>query len=170
MKQINDNNSRIYSKQLQTETLQWMSNFDSYLSLACTFTIHQPDTINEQSVDTVWKQWEYYSKYLNRQLYGHAAKKYGKGLLILPVLHGELSRTNLHFHAAIGCIDRDIKDYELRALVNRCWRNMEWSTNSTKIEKYENTNWISYMLKESVRLDLQSINLTKASIPKALLN
>lgn len=162
------NTVRIYDERLQTQTADWMQQFDSYMTHACTFTFQQAVADTALTAEQVWLYWENYCKYLNRVVYGHAAKRHSKSLLILPVLHGELSGTRLHMHAGIGCIDRDYSYSKLATLINTTWRDMRWTLNETDIQPYRTSGWIGYMLHESVRLDLQSVDMTRCCIPPAL--
>lgn len=160
--------TRIYDERLKTQTENWMAQFDEYLTHACTFTFRQEVNGNKLSAEQAWQYWENFCKYLNRQIYKHAAKNHHKSLLILPVMHGELKNTRLHFHCAIGCVDRSYNFNELTAIVNKAWREMKWTDNETDIKPYRNIGWHGYMLKESVRMDLHSVDLTRCCIPVAL--
>lgn len=153
---------------LKQQTEEWMAKYDSHLTHACTFTFKQ--TVGGKAVvaEDIWRNWENFCKYLNRIIYKHAAKRGRKSLLILPVLHGELSNKRLHIHAAIGCIDRDISYDKLRILIDTAWREMKWTDNITEIAPYRNSGWINYMLHESVRMDLHSVDLTRCCIPPSL--
>ena len=143
-----------------------MCQFESYLTHACTFTLEQFDM--NLSAEQAWQTWQHFCNKLNYLLYKNAAKRHGKSLLILPVLHGELSGKNLHFHAAIGCVDRTYSFEQLKALINKTWREVKWAKNKTEIVEFRDTGWLNYMLKESVRLDLSSVDLTRACIPAAI--
>jgi len=155
-----------YDERLQAQTFDWMAQYDEHLTHACTFTLEQFD--GNLTAEQAWRQWERFCKYLNRKLYGNAAKRYDKTLLILATLEGEISCKHLHIHAAIGCIDRDYSFEKLAALINATWREMKWAKHETDIRQYRDTGWLGYILKESVRLDLSSVDLTKSCIPKAL--
>ncbi len=159
---------RIYDERLKTQTETWMGKFDEHLMLACTLTFAQEVGDNKVTADMAWKYWGNFCKYLNRVIYKHAAKNDHKSLLILPVMHGELFGERLHFHCAIGCIDRDYSADKLTAMINKAWREMKWTDNETEIAPYRNTGWINYMLHESVRLDLHSVDITRCCIPRAL--
>ncbi|MBL1320030.1 MAG: hypothetical protein COA63_003085 [Methylophaga sp.] len=156
-----------YDERLQAQTLEWMGQHEEHLTHACTFTMEQFD--GNLTAEQAWKQWERFCKYLNRKIYGNAAKLHGKTLLILPVLHGEISYKNLHIHAAIGCVDdRSYGFAELKTIIDTAWREMKWAKNDIEIVQYRDINWIDYMLKESVRLDLHSVDLTRCCIAKTL--
>lgn len=158
----------IYDVRLKDETAEWMDQFESHLTHACTFTFHQYAGDNKVTPEMAWRYWENFCKYLNRIIYKHAAKNHGKCLLILPVLHGELYGERLHFHAGIGCVDKSISFEKLTAIINSAWRDMRWTLNETKIKPYQDAGWISYMLRQSVRLDLHSVDIERCCIPPAL--
>lgn len=160
---------RRYDERLQQQTEDWMGQYDEYLTHACTFTLQQAVGDTKLTAEQLWRYWENYCKYLNRAIYQHAAKHHHKSLLILPVMHGELSGTRLHLHAAMGCVDRDYSYDRLAALINTTWRKMRWTLNETHIQPYKCKRWLGYMLRESVRLDLHSVDITRCCIPPALL-
>ncbi len=160
--------TRIYDERLKQQTEIWMAQFDMRLTHACTFTFQQTVGDKLLTEEDVWVYWENYCKYLNRLIYKRAAKNHNKSLVILPVLHGEISGTRLHMHAAIGCVDREYSYSKLAAIINKAWRVMRWTQNETEITPYRNTGWINYMLHESVRLDLHSVDITRCCIPRML--
>lgn len=160
--------TRIYDIRLKEQTEQWMTQFDEYLTHACTFTFKQAVDGKLLSADDIWECWFNYCKYVNRLIYKHAAKNHNKSLLILPTLHGEVSNKRLHIHAAIGCIDRDLSFDKIKALLNGAWREMKWTEHETEIVPYRNSGWINYMLHESVRMDLHSVDITRCCIPPSL--
>ena len=159
---------RIYDERLQTQSADWMGPYDKHLTHACTFTFKQYVGDNKVTPEMAWRFWGNFCKYLNRLIYKHAAKNHGKCLLILPVLHGELYGERLHFHAGIGCVDKSISFEKLTAIINSAWRDMRWTLNETKIKPYQDAGWISYMLRQSVRLDLHSVDIERCCIPPAL--
>lgn len=161
---------RRYDERLQSQTAGWMQQFEPHLTHACTFTFQQYVGDNKVTPEMAWRYWENFCKYLNRLIYKHAAKNYGKTLLILPVLHGEMFGEHLHFHAAIGCTDKSISFEKLKALINFAWRKMRWTLNETHVVPYEDAGWINYMLRQSVRLDLHSVDIERCCIPPALLS
>jgi len=155
----------IYDKRLRDSAIGFFEGYSSYLTHACTFPVRQYVNGAEIPASQIWDNWEKFSKYLNRLIYGHAAKKHGKSLVILPTLEGELTRKNLHFHCAIGCTDRTYEFDDLKQIINKAWRNMQWTYNNPYIVPFRSNNWIEYMCKESVRIDLHSIDIVRCSIP-----
>lgn len=164
--QTNNFSTVRYDKRLQTQTFDWMLQYEEHLTHACTFTFEQFG--GGLTAEQAWKQWEKFCKYLNKKIYGNAFKRHGKTLLILATLHGEISFKNLHIHASIGCVDKSFEFEELKAIINTAWREMKWATHAGKIKSYRNAGWIDYKLHESVRLDLHSVDLTRCFIPQHL--
>lgn len=160
--------TRIYDERLKEQTEEWMLLFNEHLTHACTLTFKQEVNSNKITAEQAWLYWENFCKYLNRRIYKHAAKNHNKCLLILPVLHGELKGQRLHFHCAVGCTDREFSFEKLAAKINSTWREMRWTNNETEIKAYRDEGWNNYMLKESVRLDLHSVDITRCCIPPAL--
>jgi hypothetical protein len=160
--------THIHEVRLQTQTEEWMAKFDEHCTHACTLTFKQEVGGNKVTAELAWLYWENFCKYLNRVIYKHAAKNHNKSLLILPVMHGELKNERLHFHCAIGCVDKDYSFDKLKAIINKAWRDMKWTENETEIKPYINVGWHGYMLKESVRMDLNSVDITRCFIPPTL--
>ena len=159
---------RIYDERQIAQTEVWMLPYNEYLTHAGTLTFAQEVGGNKVTAEMAWENWENFCKYLNRVIYKHAAKNHHKSLLILPVLHGELFGERLHFHFAIGCIDRDYSFDKLTAMINNAWREMKWTDNETEIKPYRDFGWIKYMLNQSVRMDLHSVDITRCCIPPTL--
>lgn len=160
--------TRIYDERLKQQSAEWMMQYDAHLTHACTFTFQQSVGDNSLTAEQVWQNWENFCKYLNRLIYNHSAKRKDRTLLILPTLHGEISNKRLHIHAAIGCCDSDYNYDKLTAIINSAWRKMKWTQHQTMIVPYRNSGWISYMLHESVRMDLHSVDITRCCIPALL--
>ncbi len=148
----------------------WLKKFEKSYTHACTFTLTQAAGETRLTPAHAWKYFKNFSKYLNRTIYRHAAKRHNKTLLIVPVLHGVTGRTHLHIHAAIGCVDRDIPFYLLKAAINKAWRKMSWSTHDTQIIPFRDSGWIDYMLKELTPNTIhQCVDLTCCCIPTTLI-
>lgn len=146
-----------------------MAQYSDHLTHACTFTIKQEINGRENDAEQAWDLWGDYCAYLNRTIYKHAVKRYGKSLVILPTLHGEGSHKRLHFHAAIGCVDRKLAYDKLKVVIEMCWRRLRgWTDKHLDIQPYKDEGWISYMLHESDRLDLHSVDITRCCLPKVL--
>lgn len=161
--------TRKYDVRLRDQTHEWMAQYNDHLTHACTFTIKQ--TVAGRTIDAerAWALWENFCKYLNRTIYKHAAKRHGKSLVVLPTLHGEMHGKRLHFHAAIGCVDGRLSYDQLKLVIEMCWRDQRgWTDQHIDIQPYKDTGWIGYMLHESVRLDLSSVDVTRCCVPSTL--
>jgi hypothetical protein len=157
---------RKYDENLRHEIEAYFGNYSHYLTHACSFNYMQYANDNKISPEQAWRQFEYFCKYLNRLVYGeHTSKRGKKSLVILPVLEGEVSGKHLHFHCAIGCTDKSYSFEELKIIINTAWRKQKWTYNNPTVKPYKDNGWISYMCKESVRLDLNNVDLTRCCIP-----
>jgi hypothetical protein len=159
---------RKYDEKLRHEIEAYFGRYNSYLTHACTLNYMQYANETKITPEQAWKQFEYFCKHLNRKIYGHAAKRKKQSLIILPVLEGEISGKHLHFHCAIGCIDKSYNFEELKTIINAAWRKQKWTYNNPTVKQYEDSGWIEYMCKESVRLDLNNVDLTRCCIPANL--
>jgi len=154
-----------YDERLRSETEAYFGKYDSYLTHACSLNIRQDINGKMITAEQAWIQWEDFSKYLNRLVYRSAGKKGRKALIILPILEGELSNKHLHFHCAIGCIDEEYSFEKLKIIINSAWRKQKLTYKNPYVVPYRNNGWIGYISKESVRLDLNSVDITRCSIP-----
>jgi hypothetical protein len=165
---ISTDPSRPERYRAQHATAQWMKQFDRFLTHACTFTFHQEAGGVALTPERIWKYWGNYCKLLNRKLYGHAAKRHNRTLLILPALHGASGTTRLHMHAAIGCVDGDFNFEELKAMICDSWRTIRWAQPDIKIDPYRDSGWIDYMLREHKSVNAPCAHLTHCCVPPFL--
>ena len=160
--------TRMHDGSIQAASEMWAEKYSQHITHACTLSIYQPKNKHEDYIEKIWRQWSDFCKYLNRLIYGHAGKRGKKSLVIIPVLHGQASYTDLHFHVGIGCIDRNYTYAELSALINKAWRHVTWTKNRTNIQPYIDAGWNNYIYKESIWLDLQAGDIAHSSIPPIL--
>jgi len=157
--------NRRYDERLRTETEAYFGKFDSYLTHACSLNYMQYANDNKITPAQAWRQWEKFCKYLNRLIYDRAAKRQKKSLIILPILEGELKSQHLHFHCAIGCVDENYSFDKLKIIINSAWRKQKWTYNNPHVVPYRDNGWIGYICKESVRFDLNSVDIPRCCVP-----
>ena len=82
---------------------------------------------------------------LNVWTYGHAFRRYGKRLRVIPVIEGG-NGERFHYHALIDCADRR-RYFEFTNLIADTWRSTDWGYDQVCIRVQADDGWISYMTK-----------------------
>jgi len=98
---------------------------------------------------------------LNRAIFNNAAKRYGKKLIVIPVLHGngELEIRH-HYHVTIAKPQR-LSDNEFRSLIVATWLKSKWGYKQVTCERAQSTGAVlHYMLGTGAEaLDLNNTTL-----------
>jgi hypothetical protein len=164
-------------QEVRTAIYHWLVQFDESLTHAVTFTIN-PNIFwkidrfgkNEnlltdaQKVLICKKNFEFFIKRLNRAMYGNACYRYGKELLIIPIIEGQYQDGRLHFHCGIG-IPNDRK-YGADQKILKAWRGTPLAGFINDVKPYKNKGWLSYISKQAVYLDRESIAWDQVRVPK----
>jgi hypothetical protein len=103
---------------------------------------------------TCTANFRHFSNLLNRAVYGHAAKRYGKKVRMVVVLEGNAA-VRWHFHAAIDCAAH-IEPDGFADLVRECWAQTDWAYGEADIQTGADDGWIRYMSKLRTKTDLAS--------------
>ncbi len=94
----------------------------------------------------------HFRDFLNRAVYGTAARRYGKRLRMIPVLEKSTDRKSTggrwHYHVAIEP-PTHLDEVEFEALIHKCWAKTDWGYREVKVRDNANSGWIKYMLKPS---------------------
>ncbi len=91
------------------------------------------------------QNFRHFMNLLNRQVYGHAAERYGKRVQVVPVLEGG-SSTRYHYHAIIDC-PRPQLHFEFPAMIRSCWLRTPWGYDQIDIQSSCNEGWTNYISK-----------------------
>lgn len=84
---------------------------------------------------------------LNREVFGHAATRYGKTLKYLAVIEGERSGKALHLHFAIGDLPAHIRFNQVSALVERAKSHIDTVDKQCDVD-ITDSGWMDYITKE----------------------
>jgi hypothetical protein len=95
-------------------------------------------------------------KKLNRQAFGKAAERYNKSLRFIPVVEGERSGKNLHFHLAIGGLPSSCLPNQLPAMVRNAI-NLVRELDEQHDVQVMDSGWIEYFTKELGRNDTDNV-------------
>jgi hypothetical protein len=95
-------------------------------------------------------------KKLNRQAFGKAAERYNKSLKFIPVVEGERSGKNLHFHLAIGGLPSSCLPNQLSVMVRNAI-NLVRELDGQHDVQVMDSGWIEYFTKELGRNDTDNV-------------
>jgi hypothetical protein len=99
---------------------------------------------------------ERFIRKLNQQVYGHAARRYGKGLKYIVVVEGERTNKNLHLHMAIGDLPIHVRLNELEKFVSQAKLHVEHIDAQHKLDTAD-SGWMTYITKECGRHDTDNV-------------
>ena len=140
-------------RQIQSETIRWMTKFDGRMQLAVTLTFKdyvrpfRPDGsqgFQGLTPDLAWKTHNQFVARVNEALFGHAARRYDKTIICLPMLHGESTDKRLHLHCAIG----DIPNHALakfEGIARNAWKATMFGWDQVHFQWYRDEGWLRYM-------------------------
>ena len=142
---------------LRKATINWMlEQADSYTH-AVTLTLKQARPVMTergliQDVLTKYSaiaNMRHFINRLNAELFGNAAKRYGKSIAIVTVLEGgKGTGKNLHYHCALGNFPSRLSDRAIEGSIRGAWRQTNFGNEQMHIERIQASGWLSYMGKD----------------------
>ena len=146
---------------LRKATLDWMLEQADCYTHAVTLTLKQSRAILTERGEVREALTKYnaianmrhFINRLNAELYGNAAKRYGKSIAILTVLEGENTGKLLHYHCAIGKLPDRLSDKAIEGSIRGAWLQTGFGNEQMHIQRMQTNGWLSYMGKEIVRGD-----------------
>lgn len=90
---------------------------------------------------------------LNRQIYGNAARRYGKRVRVIPVLEGCADK-RFHFHCMIDCPRPELAP-TFGMLVAQTWKSTQFGYREVLVEPGD-LGWVAYMTKLRDKEDMAS--------------
>lgn len=93
---------------------------------------------------------------LNRQVFGKAAERYNKSLRYMPVVEGERSSKNLHFHFAVGGLPISYLPNQLQVMVRNAINLVRELDEQHDVQVMDG-GWIEYFTKELGRNDTDNV-------------
>lgn len=167
-------------QKLKAAIFDWLIQFNNVLTHSVTFTINPTifDAIDrhgkatklltkKQKIDMIKKNFDFFTQRLNVAVYGNASRRYDKTLLIIPVIEGQYQDGRLHFHCAIGVPTDRLEGIEQKIL--HAWRATPLAGYMNQVNQYENRGWLSYISKQAVYLNRESIAWEQVKVPKKIL-
>ena len=175
--QINENAKQKRDK-FRTAIYRYLLQYDDLLTHAVTLTFDgdqlnrfrrkTPDIDKETYEAVLQRSMRHFNNRLNRSVYGNAAQRNGKTLLMLPVMEGMQRNQNPHYHCAIAAPTR-IADAELKKMVRECWDSVAFAGQQIDVQPYRSKEWLSYISKAAVYLDRTSVDWSNVQLPVHLL-
>ena len=142
----------------------WLGSISSNYPIALTLTLKQQlaytspkGSVRKRiSRDDCEKIAERFIRKLNQQVYGHAARRYGKGLKYIVVVEGERTSKNLHLHMAIGDVPSHVRLNEMEKLVSQAKLHVDHIDTQHKLD-IADSGWMTYITKECGRHDTDNV-------------
>lgn len=162
----------------RTAIYQYLLQYSDLLTHAVTLTfdgdaltrlkMKSPEMKAEVFEEIVQRSFKHFVTRLNRSVYGNAAQRYGKTLLILPVIEGLQRGQCPHYHCAIAAPLR-VSDAQLLESVTECWKSVAFAGHQVDVQPYRSERWLGYMSKKAVFLDRTSVDWSNVQLPAHLL-
>ena len=152
---------------LRNTTQDWMLQLTDRYTHAVTLTLKPYRTVMTEHGEVREKLTIYDAKAnmrhfinrLNAEIFGNAAKRYGKSIAILPVLEGIRGHKFFHYHCAIGNLPESLSDAALHAKVRAAWQLTHFGNEQIDVQRMQTTGWIGYMGKELGRGNTDALDL-----------
>lgn len=159
----------------------WTEEHSDVLTHAVTFTMQQ--TVNHGlspnandgyvfekiSPLSASKNLRLFISLLNRDIYGSAWDKHGKGIYIFSTIEGITSDKHIHIHSAVGFPDRRLSDAEIDYKVKHFWKKTTFGKSQSEIvvkSMHNKIGWLNYIQKE-MNSTGDYIQIETLSLPKS---
>lgn len=107
-----------------------------------------------------------FGRALNRSLFGNAAQRHSKSILMIPVFEGLQIAKTPHIHLAIGITQDRFPGFEHK--IQKAWFSATPFAGYTDTRlTHDNFGWSGYITKQSVFTDRQSIDFDSVLLPKS---
>lgn len=133
---------------------------------AFTNKLNQSLTMNNpELIDLYSKAVRQFGHTLNRSMFGNAAQRYGKSVLMVPVFEGLQKKKKVHIHLAVGIPEDRFLGFEEK--IQQAWSSSTPFAGDTQTKQtYDNGGWSRYVTKEAVFIDRQSIDWQSVFLSK----
>lgn len=151
-RKINSADARIIFAMTDFQTFELQKSIRTYFEaipwqspVAATLTLKQ--RIKQQKIDPyiATSNFRHFLNRLNRQVFGNASKRLGRGLRVIPILeHDELVR--FHNHAVIDR-PQHVTFQDFKVQIECCWSKTTWGYQESVIVPMTSPGWIRYITK-----------------------
>jgi len=108
-------------------------------------------------------------KRLNQNLFGNAAKRFGKSVAVLPVLEGDGKTKLIHYHCAIGNFPAHIPASAIPAVIKCAWHQTPFGNEQVDVKPIRDAGWGRYMGKEIGSRNTEAVDINNLRLPPASL-
>ncbi|WP_186030212.1 hypothetical protein [Burkholderia gladioli] len=153
-------------QRIQEETRSWMLQIAPNFTHAVTLTMKQSRTVMTDKGQTVQRltqieasaNFAHFMKRLNAMVYGHAAKRYGKTVHVVPVIEGIATDKGLHYHCMIGNFCEGADDSLITAAIRTAWLQTGFGNVQIDVQPMYGDGWIDYITKEVGKGDSDNVD------------
>ncbi len=148
----------------KSDTQNWLRGMSTDYQFAVTLTIKQLFLVKTEQGNYVKKLQRSdcdaiarrFIQKVNREIFGKAAERYGKSLRFIPVVEGERSFKNLHFHMAVGNYPKKRMFNQFDVDVKNAINLVAELDKEYKV-KIMDSGWMDYFTKELGRKDTDNV-------------
>lgn len=106
---------------------------------------------------------------LNTNMYGNAAKRFGKSITAMPLLEGQATHKLLHYHCALGNFPAELCEKGIAAKITNAWYQTAFGNKQIDIQPMRTIGWLNYAGKEigfrnADVVDWENVRLSSASL------
>ena len=147
-------------------TLDWMLEHADCYTHAVTLTMKQSRRIltdrgemrDDLTVYSANANMRHFIRRVNCELFGNAAKRYGKSIAIVSSLEGVLTGKNLHYHCAIGNLPDRLCERAIEGSIRGAWLQTNFGNRQMHIERMQTNGWLNYMVKDIGRQNCEVLD------------
>lgn len=158
---------------LRETQIEWMKENACHFTHAVTLTFKPYRTvINDRgqmrqtlTAFEARRSFRLFVNLLNTTMFGHAAKRFGKSVAVIPVLEGQAPGKLLHYHCAIGGFRAGMTEEQIRAVIVTLWRSTHFGNSQIDVTPMVTSGWIAYMGKEIGIQDADVVDWENVRLP-----
>ena len=130
---------------IQEAFVQYSISIKWSAPVAVTLTMKQRQSAQNIDHMLASRNFRHFLNRLNREVYGNAARRFGKGLKVIAVLeHDALVR--FHYHAVIDQPET-MNFTEFKQAIEDAWAKTRWGYDQTEIVPMTSEGWVRYISK-----------------------
>lgn len=157
--------------------IDWMQQYANEFTHAATLTLkpyrvvptargEMRETITQTAAS---QDFGFFIRRLNASLFGHAAKRFGKSIAILPTLEGLQHGKLLHYHCALGQFPTQLCEKAIEAKIREAWQKTRFGNEQVDVRRMATAGWLSYMGKEIRSYNADALDVANVRLPSASL-
>ena len=104
-------------------------------------------------------------KRLNQNIFGNAAKRFGKSVSVLPVLEGDGDTKLHHYHCAMGNFPAYLPQDVIPNLIACAWHETPFGNDHVHVQPIRDSGWGAYMGKDIGSRNTEVVDLHNLRLP-----